>query len=152
LAALPGRRVAHFACHGYADWTNPAASQLILYDYQDRPLTVADISALHITGGLAFLSACDTTVTSPALANEAVHITGAFHLAGYQHVIGTLWPISDAAACDIACGVYNHLTDHGTTPPDTSLTAFAIHHTIRRLRGEYPTFPTIWAAHTHTGT
>ena len=151
LAALPGHPIAHFACHGYADWTNPAASQLILYDHT-TPLTVADISARHLTGGLAYLSACDTTITSPALTNEAVHITGAFHLAGYQHVIGTLWPINDTAACDLAYDFYTHLTHHGTTPPDTSLAAHALHHATRRLRSKYPATPTLWAAHTHTGT
>ena len=152
LAALPGHLVAHFACHGYADWANPAASQVILYDYQITPLTVADISARHLTGGLAYLSACDTTVTNPALANEAVHITGAFHLAGYQHVIGTLWPISDTAAGHLARDVYSQLTHNGTSPPDTSRAAHALHHATRRLRGKYPASPTLWAAHTHTGT
>ena len=152
LAALPGHTVAHFACHGYADWANPAASQLILYDHATTPLTVADVSARHLTGGLAYLSACDTGVTSPALANEAVHITGAFQLAGYQNVIGTLWPVSDTAARDLACDFYSQLTRHGTTPPDTSRAAHALHNATRRLRGEYPPNPTFWAAHTHTGT
>jgi len=151
LAALPGHPIAHFACHGYADWTNPAASQLILYDHT-TPLTVADISARHLTGGLAYLSACDTTITNPALTNEAAHITGAFHLAGYQHVIGTLWPINDTAACDLAYDFYTHLTHHGTTSPDTSLAAHALHRATRRLRSKYPATPTLWAAHTHTGT
>ena len=152
LAALPGHPVAHFACHGYADWDNPAASQLILYDHHTTPLTVTDISARHLTSGLAYLSACDTTVTNPALTNEAVHITGAFHLAGYQHVIGTLWRINDTAAADLACDVYTHLTRHGTVRPDTSRAAHALHHATRRLRGTYTAAPTLWAAHTHTGT
>ena len=151
LAALPSYLIAHFACHGYADWSNPAASQLILYDHEATPLTVADISARHLTGGLAYLSACNTTITNPALTNEAVHITGAFHLAGYQHVIGTLWRINDTTACDLAQDFYDRLTHHGTASPDTSVAAHALHHAIRRLRDQYPAAPTIWAAHTHTG-
>jgi len=151
LAALPSYPVAHFACHGYADWTDPAASQLILHDHESSPMTVADISALHLTGSMAYLSACDTTITSPALTNEAVHLTGAFYLAGYQHVIGTLWPINDTIAGELACDFYTHLTHHGTTPPDTSLVADALHHATRRLRDQYPATPTLWAAHTHTG-
>jgi CHAT domain/Tetratricopeptide repeat len=151
LAALPIHRVAHFACHGYADWNNPSASRLILYDYETTPLTIADISGRHLSSGLAFLSACNTATTSPALANEAVHITGAFHLAGYQHVIGTLWPINDAVARDLACDVYERLTLHGTTMPDVSRTADALHHATRQLRDQYPALPLLWAAHTHTG-
>jgi tetratricopeptide (TPR) repeat protein len=152
LSELPACPVVHFACHGYADWDKPAASQLTLYDHQIAPLTVADIGALHLTGGLAYLSACDTTVTNLALTNEAVHITGAFHLAGYQHVIGTLWRVSDTAARDLASDIYTHLTHHGSTPPDINRAALALHHAARRLRGKYPASPTIWAAHTHTGT
>ena len=151
LDALPGHQVAHFACHGYADWEEPASSRLILRDHHTAPLTVADVSALHLTGDLAYLSACDTTVTSPRLADEAVHITGAFHLAGYQHVIGTLWPINDALARDIAEDFYADLTAGGTIPPQTSRSPRALHHAIRRLRARYPQTPTLWAAHTHTG-
>jgi hypothetical protein len=146
LAALPDHQVAHFSCHGYADWDNPASSCLILRDHHTAPLTVAYISALHLTGGLAYLSACDTTLTSPGLADEAVHITGAFHLAGYQHVIGTLWPISDALAHGIAEDFYTDLTEGGTTPPRTSRSPGALHQAIRRLRARYPQTPTVWAA------
>ena len=151
LAVLPGYPVAHFACHGYTDWANPAASQLILHDYQISPLTVADISACHLNGGLAFLSACNTTVTSLALADEAVHITGAFHLAGYQHVIGTLWPVNDTIASELVRHFYTDLTHHGITAADPSRAAHALHWATRRLREKYLANPSLWAAHTHTG-
>ena len=145
LGALPGHRVAHFACHGYADLADPAMSQLILYDYQSAPLTVADVSALRLTGSLAYLSACSTAVTSPWLANEAVHITGAFHLAGYQHVVGTLWPINDATASELARDFYDRLTQHSTQTPETRLAAQALHYSARQVRAAYPRTPTLWA-------
>ena len=151
LDALPRHRVAHFACHGYADFVDPALSQLVLYDYEAAPLTVADISALQLTGSLAYLSACSTAVTRIDLANEAVHITGAFHLAGYQHVVGTLWPINDSTATDLATDFYARITDHGAQPPDAKLAARALHHATRQIRAAYPRTPTLWAAHTHTG-
>lgn len=151
LNALPAHPVAHFACHGYADWTNPANSHLVLYDHHTAPLTVADLSALHLTGALAYLSACDTTITALQLADEAVHLTGAFHLAGYQNVIGTLWPIADDAAHQVTEGFYSHLTHDGTTPPDTGRAAIALHHATMELRARRPATPTLWAAHTHTG-
>ena len=152
LDALPSHRVAHFACHGYADWGDPAASQLLLHNHRSAPLTVTDISALHLTGGLAYLSACDTSSAPPELANEAVHLTGAFHLAGYQHVIGTLWPVNDPAARRLASDFYRHLTRHGAVPPDPSQAAAALHHAARRLRDRFPRVPSVWAAYTHTGT
>jgi hypothetical protein len=149
LARYP---LAHFACHGCADWADPAASWLAVPSTGDRRLTVADISALNLTGSLAYLSACDTTVTSPALADEAVHITGAFHLAGYAHVIGTLWPIDDSTGSDLACGFYRRLTGGGATPPEPGSAAHALHQVTRELRDQYPGQPALWAAHTHTGT
>jgi CHAT domain-containing protein len=151
LAALPDYAVAHFACHGEDDWTDPTASRLVLYDHEIEPLTVRDISALHLKSRLAYLSACNTMITSPALANEAVHLTGAFHLAGYQHVIGTLWPINDFISRRFATGFYSYITQAGATTPDITRSAHALHHGTRRLRARYPDSPTQWAAYTHTG-
>jgi CHAT domain-containing protein len=43
---------------------------------------------------LAFLSACQTA-RNPArdLLDEAIHLASAFQLAGYPHVVGTLWSV-----------------------------------------------------------
>jgi tetratricopeptide (TPR) repeat protein len=151
LAALPGHPIAHFACHGESDWDDPAASHLVLYDHGTAPLTIGEISALRLAGGLAYLSACETALGSPALVNEGVHITGAFHLAGYQHVVGTLWPIDDTIAAAMAQDFYSRLTKEGTAPPDISRASQVLHETIRELRDIFPSTPTLWAAHVHTG-
>ncbi|MFE4606853.1 CHAT domain-containing protein [Streptomyces niveus] len=151
LAALPHHRVAHFACHSEPHRTDPWRGRLILQDHRTDPLTVADIGALRLDGGLAFLSACNTTLTAPRLADEALHMTGAFQLAGYPHVVGTQWPVADRAAHQLAADFYGRLTADGTTPPRPDLSAEALHHATRRLRDGYPVTPTVWAAHTHTG-
>jgi len=151
LAALPSCRVAHFACHGYADFADPAASQLVLYDHGTSPLTVADISALRLVSGLAYLSACHTAVTSLDMADEAVHLSGAFHLAGYQNVIGTLWPVGDLSAGMVAEDFYRQLTSGGVGAPDTTLASLALHAATRRLRHRFPGQPTLWAGYIHTG-
>jgi tetratricopeptide (TPR) repeat protein len=151
LAALPDYAVAHFACHSRADLSNPAASQLVLEDHEHAPLTVAHISTLNFTAELAYLSACDTSLTPPSLTNEALHVTGAFHLAGYRHVIGTMWPIADNAARDVAVDFYTDLTGNGTRPSDADRSAHAIHRAARRLRSRYPDLPILWAAYSHTG-
>jgi tetratricopeptide (TPR) repeat protein len=152
LSALPAHSVVHFACHGISNWNDPGTSQLLLYDHDTDPLTVAAISRLHADDAdLAYLSACSTSDTHPRLADEAVHITAAFQLAGYRNVVGTLWPVNDRAATLIAAEVYNHLTDYGSRPPDTDDTALALHAAIRHLRAEQLATPTRWAAHMHTG-
>ena len=48
LDALASHAVAHLACHGYANLGNPAASQLILPDYETAPLTVAHLTARRV--------------------------------------------------------------------------------------------------------
>ena len=78
----------------------------MLHDHEDTALTVAEIAQLDLPDAdLAFLSACNTTDTAPRLVDEAVHITGAFHLAGYRHVIGTLTPVN-ATATRVAAARY----------------------------------------------
>jgi hypothetical protein len=151
LSALANHAIAHFACHGYADWANPADSRLILPDYETAPLTVADLTSATIAGTLAYLSACETSVTSQELADEAVHITGAFQLAGYQHVIGTLWPVVDSAAKVLAVEFYTSLTKDTSAPHRTDRAAAALHHAIRVMRARHPDVPTFWASHIHTG-
>jgi CHAT domain-containing protein len=107
---------------------------------------------LHLADAeLAYLSACSTTDTSPVLTDEAGHLTAAVHLAGYRHVIGTLWPINDTAAARIATDVYTHRTNDGTQPARTEDSAHALAEATRDLRDDNPTLPTRWAAHLHLG-
>ena len=40
--------------------------------------------------------------TAGDLLDETIHLTAAFQLAGYPHVIGTLWTIYDSIAVDVA--------------------------------------------------
>ncbi|MET8206229.1 CHAT domain-containing protein [Streptomyces sp. NPDC005373] len=150
LATLPGHPVAHFACHSEPHQADPWRSRLILQDHQTAPLTVADLGAVRLNGGLAFLSAC-TTSQSHRLADEGLHITGAFQLAGYPHVVGTQWPVADRPAHQLAADFYRRLTHDGTTLPDPARSAEALHHASLHLRSQYPHTPTLWAAHTHTG-
>ncbi|ONI89605.1 hypothetical protein ALI144C_04490 [Actinosynnema sp. ALI-1.44] len=152
LTALPGYEVAHFACHGLTDWDDPSSSRLLLHDHRTHPLTVTDIAGLRLTRTrLAYLSVCSTTGTNLQHADEAVHLTAAFHLAGYSSVIGTLWPINDRNAITIARHVYDYLTQEHTVPPRTHLAAEALHHAVRRYRDNHPRQPIQWAAYVHTG-
>jgi len=151
LAALSKHSIAHFSCHGISDQNDPASSHLLLHDHATRPLDVTAISRLHLNADLAFLSACSTTQTSPRLVDEAVHITAAFHLAGYHNVIGTLWPVYEHSAALIADDVYTDLTGDGAHAPDADRAALALHQTVRRLRADHVDDPAVWAAYIHTG-
>ena len=83
--------------------------------------------------------------------DEAIHLTSAFQLAGYPHVIGTLWQINDKHAADIADRFYANLTKNDGL--DVSLAAHGLHHAIRDLRHTLGgNWPLLWAAHLHSGT
>ncbi|MFF3147983.1 CHAT domain-containing protein, partial [Streptomyces sp. NPDC057927] len=100
---------------------------------------------------LAYLSACSTSNTHPDNADEALHITGAFQLAGYRRVIGTLWPVNDTTSVEITRATYADLTHGGSTPPRTELSAQALHRAVRALRDRYPASPSLWAGYVHVG-
>ncbi|MCU1640588.1 MAG: hypothetical protein JWN03_863 [Nocardia sp.] len=151
-AALPEHSIAHFACHAVDDPAEPSHSRLLLHDHETQPFTVGTLIRLHLKNAeLAYLSACSTTRTTPLLADEAIHLTATIHLAGYRHVIGTLWPINDRAAENIAVDFYRQLTDNGRSPSRTELSALALNRAVRLERDRHPSSPSRWAAHLHHG-
>jgi tetratricopeptide (TPR) repeat protein len=139
--ALQSSTWAHFACHAVTDPHDPAASRLLLHD---GALAVPDVSRLHLQdAGLAYLSACGTAHGGIRMLDEALHISSAFQLAGYTHVIGSLWPIADDVSRDLADRTYTELAR--TSP------ASALHRAVQHTRRRFPDNPLLWAAHVHSG-
>ncbi|MFJ8980798.1 CHAT domain-containing protein [Streptomyces sp. NPDC102282] len=151
VSALPRHACVHFACHGLGDPRRPSDSLLVLHDHGEHPLTVGDLSRLRLPSvRLAYLSACDTLRTSPELADEAVHLVSALQMAGFPHVIGSLWHVDDTIGADVAGDVYGTLhTGNGSL--DVSRTAHALHEAVRTLRAAYPATPSLWACQVHVG-
>jgi CHAT domain-containing protein len=144
LDALPEHRWVHFACHAVSAADGAATGQLLLHDHQTDPLTVADLARLRLDDAeTAYLSACDTSISRGDLADEALHITGAFQMAGFRHVIGTLWTVGDATARTVADQYYDA---RRTTDPAT-----ALHTAVQAVRTTYPTRPAVWAPFVHAG-
>jgi tetratricopeptide (TPR) repeat protein len=136
----------HFACHGGQDVGKSSASRVYL---NDGPLSVADISALQITAGeLAFLSACETAQASSILTDESLTISSAMLLAGFKHVVGTLWYVYDPLAPVVSNRFYKNLQDQGAGVPDA---ATALHNAVAALRAAYPHRPVTWAQYVHVG-
>lgn len=145
LDAIGRHGYAHFACHGVHDPADPSASRLLLHDQQ---LTVLEVSRTHLPGArLAVLSACHTARGGPNLADEALHLAGAFQLAGYPSVVATLWQVNDMMATRIALAFHTALAATGM-PPAPDRAAAVLHEVLRRFR-EYP--PSVWAGWMHSG-
>lgn len=160
LDHLPHCPIAHFACHGASHPTDPSQSLLLLHDHQSDPFTVASLTPVRLDHAqLAYLSACRTAAIDTAdLVDEAIHLTSAFQLAGFPHVVGTLWEIDDQIAVTVADTFYAHLrTPDGTI--DTSRAARALHQAVRGVRdghdlpGQLNRTRTsfLWAAYLHAG-
>ncbi|QKV90796.1 CHAT domain-containing protein [Streptomyces sp. NA02950] len=160
LKRLPDCPVAHFACHGHSDATDPSLSRLLLQDHERDPLTVAALAPVVLDRAqLAYLSACRTaTVTHGAFLDEALHLASAFQVAGFPRVVGTLWEVDDRLCVAIADRFYAHLrTAEGGL--DTRRAAYALHRALLAVRDgqDLPgpltraATPFLWAAHIHVG-
>ncbi|KAK4209276.1 CHAT domain-containing protein [Rhypophila decipiens] len=138
LASLHDCRILHFAGHGSSDPTQPLKSKLLLSDWESTPLTVQDLLDINLAQNppfLAYLSSCGSgQVADDRSVDESIHLSSAFQLAGFRHVIGTLWEVNDNLCFDLAKGVYERLKSGGLT--DESVSA-ALHHATRSLRDDW---------------
>ncbi|MBT3150005.1 CHAT domain-containing protein [Streptomyces sp. CHD11] len=152
LSELRSCSIVHFACHGDSHPIDPSQSLLLLHDHADDPFTIASLGAVQLGGAeLAYLSACRTAaIDVPALANEAIHLTTAFQLAGFPQVIGSLWEINDESAVIVADSFYTQLHTSDNVL-DTRRAAEALHNAVRAVRDANPRIPSFWAAYLHSG-
>ncbi|KAM0349863.1 hypothetical protein ACHAP4_010218 [Fusarium culmorum] len=92
---LLGCKVFHFAGHGATDEEDPSNSHLLLEDWKEDRFCVADLQRMNLREHapfLAYLSACGTgQMKRYNLVDESIHLISAYQLAGFRHVIGTLW-------------------------------------------------------------
>ncbi|MGW7002416.1 CHAT domain-containing protein [Streptomyces sp. NPDC054933] len=146
LAALGAAAWTHFGCHATTDPAQPSGS--LLHLPSGEHLSVLDICrARPHVARLAFLTACGTARTSERLADEAVHITSAFLIAGFPEAVGTLWEIDSTHAEHVTREFYRRVAGGGMDTP-----ACALHNTIREVRRQMPDRPHVWAAYVHAGT
>ena len=171
MSELPLANFVHFACHGYSNPKDINDSHLILYtdpvtggQSEDKShsedsgkLSVREIQTLRSPAArLAYLSACSGAESkSTRLADETIHLASAFQLAGFEHVIGTMWPTKDAACQKVAEEFYKNLFE-GDRPDATGSGArvvpyIALHNAVQKLREENKEKPLIWAPFVHYG-
>ncbi|RSS93340.1 CHAT domain-containing protein [Streptomyces sp. WAC05292] len=142
-AALSTATWAHFACHALADRTAPSRGGLCL---SDGMLTIPEISRLAVADAqLAYLSACSTSLRSQEHVDESLNLASAFQLAGFRHVIASLWPLADTFGAVAARTFYTELSE---TADDA---AAALHRTTLIMRDRYQDQPDLWASLVHSG-
>ncbi|KAH7000694.1 CHAT domain-containing protein [Ilyonectria destructans] len=128
----------HFAGHGYTNSNDPLQSYLCLEDWRDDPLRVADLLDINLRERLpflAYLSACGTgRIRDEKFFDENIHLINACQLAGFRHVIGTLWEVDDEMCVDMAKMTYQGMRDGGMTDESVCL---GLHIAARKLRDNW---------------
>ncbi|KAF2776539.1 CHAT domain-containing protein [Streptomyces sp. OM5714] len=142
-AALSTSTWVHFACHALADHSAPSRSGLRL---SDGMLTIPEISRLAVADAqFAYLSACSTGHRSPEHVDESLNLASAFQLAGFRHVIASLWPLADTFGAVAARAFYAELSGTADDAPG------ALHRTTLAMRDRYQGQPDLWASLIHSG-
>ncbi|KAF5331957.1 hypothetical protein D9611_008866 [Ephemerocybe angulata] len=127
----------HLACHAFQDAGDPLHSR---FRFHNGSLDLATIIQRDLKNAdLAFLSACQTGTGEETLSDEAVHLAAGMLAAGYRRVVATMWSIGDEHASEVAKDFYEYLCTHreagsGDSGLDGSLSAYALHHSIMKLR------------------
>ena len=131
IELLTGHTRVHLACHG-------ERAALFL---ADAPLTITDLAGLDLRDAdLAVLTACHTARGDTDRPDEAGHLAAALQVAGYRHVISTLWAIGDDTAVDVTDQLYRDEEP-----------ARGLHAVTLELRRTNPYQPSRWAPFIHLG-
>lgn len=142
MSHLPHCDIFHFAGHGYTDDDDPSKSYLLLEDGESDALTVANLLELNVherSPFLAYLSACGTgRIKDHESLGENIHLISACQLAGYRHVIGTLWEVKDQLCVEMARITYEGIRDRGMT--DESV-CWGLHKASREARDRWLSMP-----------
>jgi CHAT domain-containing protein len=142
MSHLPQSKIFHFAGHGYTDEDDPSRSCLLLKDGKNNPLMVANLLEMNLRKHapfLAYLSACGIgQIRDFSLVDESIHLITACQLAGFRHVIGTLWKVNDDICVDMARITYEEMRNGGMT--DESVCR-GLHEATRQPRDRWLIMP-----------
>ncbi|MCR6489776.1 extracellular solute-binding protein [Amycolatopsis sp. OK19-0408] len=125
------------------------APDIALVEYQFLPTMVAAGALADLTGKVSgdLQGRFPAAHSGDLLADEAVTLGSAFQLAGFRHVVASLWPLSDRIAADAARAFYRLVP--GRTGADGA--AEALRAVSLGLRDTYPDRPDLWASLVHSG-
>jgi CHAT domain-containing protein len=118
LGALKGKSYWHFASHGAFSWEDARSSALVMHGL--APLTVGRLLETEGLGHprLVVLSACETGLSEITRnPDEFVGLPGTFIALGAAGVLGTLWPVSDAATALLIARFYELHLGEGLSSP-----------------------------------
>jgi tetratricopeptide (TPR) repeat protein len=135
IAQLPECCIFHFAGHGCTNSADPSQSHLLVYDGKITVAALLEMNLRKRPPFLAYLSACGTgRVRNDDFLDESIHLISACQLAGFRHVIGTLWEVNDELCTEMARLTYEGIRDGGMTDGSVCL---GLHNASRELRNSW---------------
>jgi CHAT domain-containing protein len=158
LQSIVDSDIMHFACQGSSDIKVPTQSHLMLQRTSEHGAEIDKLSVSKILGvigsrfaWISFLSACSTAeIRGSELADEGLHISSALQLAGFVHVIGSIWPVDDEVSVYVASSFYKNLINKSGPGLGNREVAEALRQSILDVRKRYSE-PWKWAAYIHSG-
>lgn len=114
LAALATADSIHVAAHAQIDWNDPARTGILLANHER--LTLHDLRTTRLRARLTVLSTCASAGGQPRNGSGLLSVTNAFLGAGSRGVIGTRFPVDDAATDLFQRRFYRALWERGLTP------------------------------------
>ncbi|MGB5636653.1 MAG: CHAT domain-containing protein [Waterburya sp.] len=115
--ALSDYSVWHFSCHGYANFTEPLDSGLLMANNQI--LSLRDLLDLSLDGvRLAVLSACETALPGGKLIDEVVSLPTEMLQAGVAGVAASLWSVADISTMILMARFYELWRHEGLKPSE----------------------------------
>jgi CHAT domain-containing protein/Tfp pilus assembly protein PilF len=145
---LAGYSHIHFACHGYLDSVIPQNSAIVLSEVsglvdscEDGYLTMKEIVQLNFNSELIVLSACDTGIGKVAPGEGIIDLSRAFHIAGCNRVVVTLWEIADEPTSNFMVTMYKKIIKDGLSYKDAFVKT-----KIEFIRSTDFNEPVFWAA------
>jgi CHAT domain-containing protein len=118
MDSLKGKTHWHFASHGSFSWLDARNSGLVMHGAE--LLTVGRLLDAPALGRprLVVLSACETGLSDiRSSPDEFIGLPGTFTALGAAGVVGTLWPVSDAATALLMAKFYELHLGVGVDPP-----------------------------------
>ena len=160
LNQLETCQMVHFACHGISYPRDPSSSGLVLQrvatdgTLEQDHLSVFRISQLRLRHAqIAYLPACSTAENKGMqLRDGVIHIVSGFQVAGFPHVIGSLWPAGDKECVQVASRFYSTLFEHkGVAEMDDRRVAWALQKAVIEVQDGDIDMPLNWAQFVYFG-
>ncbi|KAJ5948555.1 hypothetical protein N7454_001862 [Penicillium verhagenii] len=156
LQAMQETDIRKFAWDGSPNPSNSPKSQLPHQKYGISGPLAGQLTGEQISdqilhrARIAFSSGCSTPqIWAESFSYEAIHLASALQVAGFGHVVASLWPVDDTIRTAVVWHFYSLLTQHALESLSSRLVAESLHTAVQRIREKESSMA--WASFVHYG-